>query len=110
MTASRRRVPQRGLCIPFWFVLAQRDGKPPSPTTAPTWDAARALAALDVREVEFASLDGNTLGYAQGRTIAVNPVNPLPHKTRFHELAHVLLGHTARGRATRWRIDASEPP
>jgi hypothetical protein len=23
--------------------------------------------------------------------------NPLPHKTRFHELAHVLLGHTAEG-------------
>ena len=27
----------------------------------------------------------------------INPVNPLPHKTRFHELAHVLLGHTAEG-------------
>jgi hypothetical protein len=37
------------------------------------------------------------LGYAQGRTIAVNPVNPLPHKTRFHELAHILLGYTAEG-------------
>jgi len=37
------------------------------------------------------------LGYARGRTIAVNPVNPLPHKTRFHEVAHVLLGHTAEG-------------
>ena len=72
---------------PFWFVLAQTDGKPLPATTAPTWDAARALAALNVQEVEFASLDGNTLGYAQGRTIAVNPVNPLPHKTRFHELA-----------------------
>ncbi len=24
-------------------------------------------------------------------------MNPLPHKTRFHELAHVLLGHTAEG-------------
>ena len=82
---------------PFWFVLAQTDGKPLPATIAPTWDAARALAALDVQEVEFASLDGNTLGYAQGRTIAVNPVNPLPHKTRFHELAHVLLGHTAEG-------------
>ena len=82
---------------PFWFVLAQTDGKPLPAQTAPTWDDARALAALGVQEVEFASLDGNTLGYAQGRTIAVNPVNPLPHKTRFHELAHVLLGHTAEG-------------
>ena len=80
---------------PFWFVLAQTDGKPLPTTEPPSWDAARALAALDVQEVEFASLDGNTLGYALGRTIAVNPVNPLAHKTRFHELAHVLLGHTA---------------
>jgi hypothetical protein len=64
------------------------------------WDAARALAALDVEETAFAALDGNTLGYAQGRTIAINPVNPLPHKTRFHELAHVLLGHTAEASST----------
>ena len=39
---------------PFWFVLAETDGKPLPPTTAPSWDAARALAALDVQEVEFA--------------------------------------------------------
>jgi hypothetical protein len=26
--------------------------------------------------------------------IAVSPLNPLPHKTTFHELAHVLLGET----------------
>jgi hypothetical protein len=82
---------------PFWFVLAQTEGQPLPVATVPTWDATRALVALNVEEVEFASLDGNTLGYAQGRTIAVNPVNPLPHKTRFHQLAHVFLGHTAEG-------------
>jgi antirestriction protein ArdC len=27
--------------------------------------------------------------------VAVSPVNPRPFKTLFHELAHVLLGHTA---------------
>ena len=37
------------------------------------------------------------MGYARERSIAVNPLNPLPHKTRFHELAHVMLGHTAEG-------------
>jgi hypothetical protein len=42
-------------------------------------------------------LDGNCLGYARARSIAINPVNPMPHKTRFHELAHVLLGHTVEG-------------
>ena len=37
------------------------------------------------------------MGSARERSIALNPLNPLPHKTRFHELAHVLLGHTAEG-------------
>jgi hypothetical protein len=28
--------------------------------------------------------------------LAINPLAPLKHKTRFHELAHILLGHTER--------------
>ena len=80
---------------PNWFVLAQTDGQPLPELPPATWDRAQGLAALNVQEVPFAALDGNALGYANGRSIAVNPVNPLPHKTRFHELAHVLLGHTA---------------
>ena len=63
----------------------------------PTWDAARALSALDVVEVSFDATNGNVLGFARERSIAINPVNPMPHKTRFHELAHVLLGHTSEG-------------
>jgi hypothetical protein len=64
----------------------------------PAWDAERALAALNVTEVPFDAAYGNgMLGYASGRTIAVSPTSPLPHKTRFHELAHVLLGHTTQG-------------
>jgi antirestriction protein ArdC len=82
---------------PRWFVLAQTDGAELPPTASPAWDAARALAALNVTEVPFDATDGNVLGYAAGRTIAVSRINPLPHKTRFHELAHVLLGHTAEG-------------
>lgn len=82
---------------PHWFVLAQTDGEPLPPQPAPSWDAARALAALNVEELPFDILDGNCLGFARARSIAINPVNPMPHKTRFHELAHVLLGHTAEG-------------
>ena len=37
--------------------------------------------------------------YARQRSIAVSPVAELPHKTRFHELAHVVLGHTAEAEA-----------
>jgi antirestriction protein ArdC len=80
---------------PRWFVLSQTDGAAYQPEPLPTWDAVRALEALDITEAPFTELDGNVQGYAQGRTIAVSQVAALPHKTRFHELAHVVLGHTA---------------
>lgn len=80
-----------------WFVLAQTDGQDLPTAEIPSWDQARALAALDVTEIPFESADGNTLGYAFGRSIAINPVNPMPDKSRCHELGHILLGHTAEG-------------
>jgi antirestriction protein ArdC len=80
-----------------WFVLSQTDGQPLAEPPMPTWNRAAALKALDVNEVPFDALNGNCLGFARGRSIAINPVNPLPHKTTFHELAHVLLGHTTEG-------------
>ena len=80
-----------------WFVYAQTDGEALAQPEIPTWDKDRALAALDVQEIPFDQTNGNCLGFAREQSIAINPVNPLPHKTRFHELAHVLLGHTAEG-------------
>jgi antirestriction protein ArdC len=82
---------------PNWFVLAQTDGQVLAEPAMPTWDALKALEALNVTEVPFQHIDGNCLGYARGRSISINPINPMPYKTRFHELAHVLLGHTAEG-------------
>lgn len=79
-----------------WFSLEQTEGADFEPELiVPTWDAQVALAALDVTEVPFEQLRGNVLGYAQSRSIAISPLNLLKHKTRFHELAHVVLGHTA---------------
>jgi antirestriction protein ArdC len=85
---------------PKWFVLAQTDGAELPTMATPAWDGGRALTALGVTEIPFDATDGNIMGYARGRTIAVSPINPLPHKTRFHELAHVLLGHTGEGDQT----------
>ena len=82
---------------PRWFVLAQTDGEPLPEAEIPAWDRETALSGLDVTEIPFDITDGNCLGFARERSIAINPVNPLPHKTRFHELAHVLLGHTDEG-------------
>ena len=46
------------------------------------------------------------MGYAKGREIAISPLKPLPHKTTFHELAHILLGHTSEGGFS----DGEHPP
>jgi antirestriction protein ArdC len=81
----------------YWFVLAQTDGQPLPDQTIPAWDRTAALAALNVTEVPFDATDGNVMGFARARSIAVSPLNPMPHKTTFHELAHVMLGHTSEG-------------
>jgi antirestriction protein ArdC len=82
---------------PNWFVMSQTDGDPvPMPQT-PEWDKATALAALHITEIDFDMTNGNVLGYARNRNVAISPLSPLPHKTLFHELAHVELGHTGQG-------------
>lgn len=82
---------------PFWFVLAQTDGADVELMALPTWSVEHALEKLDITRSAFETIDGNAQGYAKGRSIAINPVAELPHKTLFHELAHVVLGHTAEG-------------
>lgn len=79
-----------------WFVLAQTDGTPFDPPPVPGWDTAAALAALDVRQVPYDDLDGNVQGWARERTFALNPLAELPTKTTFHELGHIVLGHTSK--------------
>jgi antirestriction protein ArdC len=78
-----------------WFVLNQTEGEDLQPQVIPDWDAKRALAALVIDQIPFDSTDGNCQGFARKRQIAINPVAQLPHKTLFHELAHVVIGHTA---------------
>ncbi len=77
-----------------WFVLAQTEGEELQPQVTPEWDAKRALVTLDIGMIPFDSTDGNCQGFARKRNIAINPVAQLPHKTLFHELAHVVIGHT----------------
>jgi hypothetical protein len=50
-----------------------------------------------VEEIPFDATDGNVMGFARARTIAISPLNQMPHKTLFHEIAHILLGHTTEG-------------
>lgn len=83
---------------PNWFVVSQTDGAAFEAPAPATWDQARAMAALDVTEAPFASLNGGTLGYAKGRTIAISPLAGFA--TIVHELAHIVLGHTSEGDTT----------
>ena len=82
---------------PRWFVLSQTEGQDVEPNLPPTWEKSKALAALNIAEAPFELIDGNTQGYAKGRSVSVSFIAALPHKTLFHELAHVTLGHTTEG-------------
>ena len=75
----------------------QTEGEPIEILTTPVWDRSKALGILAISEVPFEHLDGNCMGYARKREIAINPLNPMPHKTTFHECAHLLLGHCSEG-------------
>ncbi len=79
---------------PRWFVLSQTDGPDIQLPSLPTWNAEQALRNLGITQVPFTAIDGNCQGYARKLTIAINPVAQLPHKTFFHECAHVALAHT----------------
>lgn len=80
-----------------WFVLAQTDGAEYTPAALPEWNETTALSTLEIERVDFAHSDGNVQGYAVRRTVAVSPLAAMPSKTLFHELAHVVLGHTTEG-------------
>lgn len=60
----------------------------------PEWEWQRAAVALDIERVAFRMIDGNTQGYSHGRKFAISPVAVYPMKTLFHEVAHIMLGHT----------------
>jgi len=77
-----------------WFVLGQTDGADYVPTELPAWGERDALYRLGIERITFRHPDGNVQGYAVERQVAVSPIAALPHKTLFHEAAHVVLEHT----------------
>lgn len=78
-----------------WFVLSQTEGEEVPSVEIPAWDRQRALQTLGIEEIPFDTTNGNAQGFSRKRSIAISPLAVLPHKTTFHELGHVLLGHTA---------------
>jgi len=86
---------RRFIYRPNWFVLSQTDGEPYAPLAIPEWNERLACHVLMIDRVSFRHTDGNAQGYALGREFAVSPLAYLPHRTAFHEIAHITLGHTA---------------
>lgn len=78
----------------YWFVLAQTEGEENHVAPIPGFDLDTALRVLEISCVDFDEINGNIQGFARQREIAVNPLAGLRHKTTFHEVAHVVLGHT----------------
>jgi hypothetical protein len=83
-----------------WFVLAQTEGKPYVPQELPAWSEEQAMALLRISRVPFTLLSGNAQGFAEGKSVSVSPIAFAPHRTLFHEMAHVVLGHTAESQMT----------
>lgn len=83
-----------------WFVVSQTTGKTQDFKGAPGFDKDRALAELKIKQIAFDHTDGNCQGFARRREIAVSPIADMPHKTTFHEIAHVVLGHTSESALT----------
>ena len=81
-----------------WFVLAQTEGEAAYAVPIPGFDLDTALRVLNISRVDFDEINGNIQGFARKREVAVNPLAGLPHKTTFHEIAHVVLGHTTTER------------
>lgn len=81
------------------FGFSDTDGDELPPVNVPAWDIDKALDALSVTRRKFREMDGNTQGYSYvdektgEQRIALNPAARYPHKTLFHELAHLVLGH-----------------
>ncbi len=80
----------------YWFALSQTEGQDfKAENININWNKQKALKELSINEIKFQSLNGNIQGYTTfNNEIAINPLAQLPIKTIFHEIAHILLGHT----------------
>jgi hypothetical protein len=78
------------------FGYSQTDGDDVEWPEIPEWDLKLALKTLDIKQVAYRLADGNTQGYSIERKFAINPTAVHPWKTTFHELAHIVLGHTSK--------------
>jgi hypothetical protein len=84
------------------FGLSDTEGPDIPPVPTPGWDLQQALGKLGIHEGVFESTNGNLQGYSHGLEFAINPIAVNRTKTTFHELGHIVLGHTIPARHTEY--------
>lgn len=85
---------QRYFARAGWFVMSQTQGDDVIFPELPEWNKDIVLSELNIEESSFKRFNGNIQGYAINNQVAINPLAQIPLKTLFHEVAHILLGHT----------------
>lgn len=90
----QKEIRQRFVFRNYWFVLSQTEGETPYVQSIPGFEIDAALLSLGISRIAFDETNGNVQGFARQREIAINPLAELPLKTTFHEIAHIVLGHT----------------
>jgi hypothetical protein len=78
------------------FALSDTEGEELLDVPISGWSLQTARDTFGIREIPFDSTNGNLQGYSRGLEFAINPLAVNKNKTRFHELAHIVLGHTYR--------------
>lgn len=92
-----------------WFHMGQTDGEDYIvEEKTRDWNATAALEMLEIGEqsFEFRSVSDTRLGYAEGRAIAISPLEEHPTYGRVREMARVVLGHTELTLAKNVPVDA----
>ena len=81
------------------FAFSDTDGEELPEIAYPAWDLDLALKTLKIKREKYRDIDGNTQGYShtkgEQQYVAVNPTAKYPAHTMLHEIAHMVLGHTA---------------
>lgn len=78
------------------FTVSETEGDElPPPVELPEWSTETMRETLSITRVAFENLDGNIQGYSSERQYAINPAANSATSTEFHEIAHIVLGHTS---------------
>lgn len=77
----------------YWFGLSQTEGEEFKQEIIPDFDINQTLKNLQIEQIEFSNIDGNSQGYAipNQKKVAVNPLSYSPFGTLIHEIAHCIL-------------------